>query len=352
MYAPEFEELVSEYESTGIEFPALKPITLAMWILESGRGSSRLAKDHLNFAGMKYRSEITAYCKRVSYEAHDGSSYYCEFPDLQNFIQGFWAFLDRSPYDGWRNFSDDPLKFIEHVGPTWAGDPNYVDKVKGLLSEAEALLGVQTDTGSLGAPGASSGGSSALIPGRPTISLSADGKIAKGGDGLDIVYRGVDSCPYGKTATNNKKDFAGIILHHTSPKHTTEWYVQYQIDGDAARGGHFGYHFYISPAGVIYQGAPLTKRTNHVSPKSAVRNPFQRNLNNVNAIGITCARAGLEEGFSPTDEQRTQAKALIFALCDAFEIPFLNVAGHGEVQNNRHKTEGRSIATAVRSWAS
>lgn len=351
-YTSEFLELIEYYSGRAIEFPDLKAVTVAVWILESGRGSLGLASNHRNFAGMKYHSDITDWAKRVHYNAHDGKGYYCEFESLSDFVSGYWAFLDRSLYDGWRNFGKDPDGFINHVGPIWAEDPNYVGKVLGLISEAEALLDeansgtdvVDLDDGDLdGSPGM-------LLPGRPSISISADGKRANGQDGLEIEYRGVDSCPYGVSASNNKKPFSAIVLHHTSPRHDTEWYIQYQIDGDPARGGHFGYHFYIAPDGTIYQGAPLTKRTNHVNPKGSVRRPFGRNAQNTNAIGITLSGAGLPQGYTPTRQQIEVQYELVFALCDAFDIPFSDVFGHGEIQTNRHKTEGRDTAMEIRGW--
>ena len=42
-------KLVEKYKSAVIEFPNLKPVTLAQWALESGRGGSELAKKHFNF---------------------------------------------------------------------------------------------------------------------------------------------------------------------------------------------------------------------------------------------------------------------------------------------------------------
>ncbi|MEM9230134.1 MAG: N-acetylmuramoyl-L-alanine amidase [Pseudomonadota bacterium] len=344
---PEFRQLVEIYKATDIEFPNLKPVTVAVWVLESGRGESGLAVNHRNFAGMKYRSEISAYAKRVNYEAHDGNGYYCQFATLADFIAGYWAFLDRSPYEGWRELAHDEIEFIRHVGPIWAEDPNYVEKVLGLLPEARALLDaaeVEVDDG-LGAD------TSRLLLGRPSLTISPDGKVASGNDGLDVIYRGSDDCPYGRTATRNRRAFAGIVLHHTSPRHTTEWYMQYQIDGDPVRGGHFGYHFYISPAGLIYQGAPLTMRTNHVSPSSSVRRSFGSLAQNTNSIGITCARAGTSSGFRPTDEQVREVKALTFALCDVYNIPFSNVFGHGEIQTNRVRSEGLFLAEEIRNWA-
>lgn len=347
---PEFQELVKLYKSFDIEFPNLKPVTVAVWILESGRGESGLAVNHRNFAGIKYRSEISRYAKRVNYDAHDGNGYYCAFSTLDDFINGYWTLLDLSPHTGWRELAHGEVEFIRHVGSIWDEDPNYVERIIQLLPEARELLDTAMEEPDE-LPEDERGDARTLLLGRPSITISTDGKVVTGHDGLEIEYRGMDNCPYGKSATDNKKKFVGIVLHHTSPRHSTEWYIRYQIDGDRVRGGHFGYHFYISLAGIIYQGAPLTKRTNHISPHSSVRRSFGSIVQNTNSIGITCSRAGANDGFQPTDEQVRQVKTLTFALCDALEIPFANVFGHGEAQTNRMYSEGRFLAEEIRSWS-
>lgn len=189
-----------------------------------------------------------------------------------------------------------------------------------------------------------------LIPGRPALSLSDTKDEVKGVSGLDIEYRGRRDCPYGEAATSAKKPFAGLVIHHTSPDHTLDWYVQYQIDGDRKRGGHFGYHFFIGDEGKIIQGAPLTKRTNHINPEVRVRREFGKQIQNTNSIGITCVGAGRPEGFSPSPAQVDAVNKLAFALCDLYSISFLSVFGHGEIQTNRHKTEGAALAKAIREW--
>ncbi len=181
-----------------------------------------------------------------------------------------------------------------------------------------------------------------------SVTISRNGKIVSGNGGLSIEYRGVDNCPYGKSATADKEDLSGIVIHHTAPDHDADWYIQYQIDGDPVRGGHFGYHFYIAQDGKIVQGAPLTKRTNHVKPSSASqRRTFRRELNNKNALGISCVGAG-KRRFSPTTEQTVAVFALTQALCDALEISYDNIVGHGEIQTDRDPTEGTDPAERMR----
>lgn len=183
-----------------------------------------------------------------------------------------------------------------------------------------------------------------------SITLSADGKRAIGSGGLSIAYRGSDTCPYGQSATSRKKPFCAIVVHHTDPRFDVDWYVNYQLEGDPERGGHFGYHFYIGYDGRIIQGAPLTKRTNHVKPAGAAeRRAFGKKADNTNAIGITCSGAGKPE-FRPTPQQLTSLYALARALCKFYGIAFGEIYGHGEVQTDRHETEGRSAAQAMRAW--
>jgi len=347
-YSESFLELVKKYKNATIEFQEYKAVTLAMWLLESARGKSKLALHHRNYAGMKYNSIIRDLCTRIIYESSGGSGYYCEFETSEDFIKGFWGFLEQDDFDGWKA-TETPLEFLLHIADSWSPDPKYSSKVINLLPEATELLNnAETETHTYVATDDVDADDNFLIPGRPSIILSDDAKIAEGSSGLEITYQGVDDSPYGISATRNKKDFAAIIIHHTAPKHSTEWYVRYQINGDSQRGGHFGYHFYISPEGKIIQGAPLTKRTNHISPKSVVRK--RRDIQNTNAIGISCVGAGLPQGFSPTNVQVAVCYDLVFALCDLYDIPFGEVFGHGEIQTNRHRTEGTSTAKEIRGW--
>jgi N-acetylmuramoyl-L-alanine amidase len=138
-----FDELVTRYKAAPIAFPDLKPVTLAQWILESGRGTSGLAMEHLNFGGLKWRSEMVGFATPVEFEAHDGHDFYCKFGSLDAFIVGYWKFLSRSPYDGWETrAADGPEAFIRFIGPIYnpAGDV-YVAQILALVAEATQRLG-------------------------------------------------------------------------------------------------------------------------------------------------------------------------------------------------------------------
>jgi N-acetylmuramoyl-L-alanine amidase len=132
--------LVTVYKGEGIRYPQLRPITLAQWMLESGRCTSKLAKEHYNFGGIKWRPEMAAYATKIKYVANDGGGYYCKFATIENFINGYWAFLNRAPYTGWEDHITTGEEFIRFIGPTYTPTKNYADKVINLLVEAEQLL--------------------------------------------------------------------------------------------------------------------------------------------------------------------------------------------------------------------
>jgi flagellum-specific peptidoglycan hydrolase FlgJ len=125
-----FWQLAQSYQAMAIDHPHLKGVTLAQWALESGFGSTALAKEHLNFAGMKWREVMKPYATSVSYEAHDGREDYCKFASVDDFIKGFWARLDlMPPYAGWRDNAKTPESFIGFIAEIWAPKQNYEAKV-------------------------------------------------------------------------------------------------------------------------------------------------------------------------------------------------------------------------------
>jgi hypothetical protein len=140
-YDAAFLELADAYADAPIEYERLKAVTLAMMILESGRGSSDLAKKFNNFGGLKYRNEMSSFAQKIRYRASDGYDYYCEFASIQAFIDGFWAFLDRKPYDGWRKKAFSEKAFVEFIAPIYCPyNKAYAAQVISLLPEARALL--------------------------------------------------------------------------------------------------------------------------------------------------------------------------------------------------------------------
>ncbi len=134
-------QLIDAVREQDVPAPLLRPVLLAQCIVESARGTSRLALDHGNFAGIKWRPEMKGHGTKVQYGAHDGVDDYCAFDSPAAFVRAYGAFIDRSVYDGWRAFENDPEGYIAFLkSRNYAADPDYVAKILGVLPEARALL--------------------------------------------------------------------------------------------------------------------------------------------------------------------------------------------------------------------
>jgi N-acetylmuramoyl-L-alanine amidase len=132
--------LASVYLGEKIRHPKLREVTLAQWLLESGRGTSDLAVQHYNFGGLKWRPEMAGYATKIKYKAHDGEDFYCKFATIESFVNGYWRFLERAPYSGWEDQAASAEKFIRFIGPIYTPSANYADRVLALVPEAAALL--------------------------------------------------------------------------------------------------------------------------------------------------------------------------------------------------------------------
>ncbi|MDJ0693234.1 glucosaminidase domain-containing protein [Mastigocoleus sp. MO_188.B34] len=147
----EWSDFVTILKDTEIEFQHLKKVQLAQAILESGRGKSDLFKLHSNPFGMKYRPEMSGIAIPVSYEASDGADIYCKFETLQDAVDGYWIFIERPVYSGWRTSISSPEEYIEfiafagYIGGASAAKQIYVDKVTSLFDEASELLNFSPD---------------------------------------------------------------------------------------------------------------------------------------------------------------------------------------------------------------
>ena len=127
---------------------ALKEVTLAQWLLESGRATSDLSIKCLNFAGLKWRSGMTGFATpfliRVSAEPVPVD--FCKFNTVKEFIIGYWKFLTRAPYKGLEDHTKTPeafIGFLQRQG--YAADTNYITKVLKLLPEAQQLLAAASE---------------------------------------------------------------------------------------------------------------------------------------------------------------------------------------------------------------
>lgn len=146
-------DFVQALKDAKIEFPHLKKAQMAQAILESGRSESDLFKLHGNPFGMKYRKEMKDIAIPVNYKAHDGQDVYCKFDTRQDAVQGYWVFINRDVYSGWRTSvatAEDYLEFIAfagYIGGDDAAKNAYVRKVADLFPEASGLLDNPPDAG-------------------------------------------------------------------------------------------------------------------------------------------------------------------------------------------------------------
>jgi hypothetical protein len=286
-----FLQLVDAYKAAAIEFPNLKAITLASWILESGWGSSDLAEKHNNFAGMKYRDAIKKYATKIKYKAHDGEDFYCAFATLGDFINGYWAFLDRPPYKGWRDVAADAENFIEFVGPIWAQDKAYSEKVLNLLARAEALLG-----------GAEPHTQGSGIVCEECGNHSDDGDAAK-----PVVNRWE---PTSHLSSRNGTDIDHIVIHYTTSRN---------IEGTISHFKHgtprTSAHYIVGRDGALVQMVNDGDRAWHAGNSGM----------NARSIGIEHVA---EPGDEITDAQAKTSAALIKWLMQEYDIPKDQVIPH------------------------
>ena len=120
----------------------LKETTLAQWILESGWAGSKLAREALNFAGLKWRNEMTGYATKYEYTDWQGETDpYCKFESVEQFIVGYWRFLQRDVYHGWTEHtgsSEDFVGYLLQQGYTVSN--TYLANVLSLVPKAAVLL--------------------------------------------------------------------------------------------------------------------------------------------------------------------------------------------------------------------
>ena len=137
------------------DFDDLQSASLAQWILESGWGKSPLARDYFNFGGLKWRPEMANWTEAkdgvlvqpVKYEAHDGLDTYCKFASPSAYINGYWRFLMRSPYDGWEQHASNPKDYISYLLKCgYTVSDTYLNDVLNLVPEQSPCLPEQAFT--------------------------------------------------------------------------------------------------------------------------------------------------------------------------------------------------------------
>jgi hypothetical protein len=307
-----FQRLIDAYARIDIAAPALKSASLAQWMLESGRGSSALAQQYFNFAGLKFRERMTVShgfdppAEPVDYHANDGRDTYCKFQSLDHFVKGYWHFIDSGPYTDWKTFAEDPLGYVGYLKQKgYAADPIYVTKVAQLIPIAAEALKEAADRIGVGLPG--NGLASPVALGRVTV------KIPKAW---------MPSCV-----------MARIICHWTAGKY------------NASADDKYHYHILIEEDGKLVRGVHSIR--DNVSTADHKYAAHTRGAN-TGSIGVSvCCMSGAEERpFKPGSYPMTKRQwevmiAVVAELCRNYGIEPLphTVLGHGEVQKTLGATQ-------------
>jgi hypothetical protein len=306
-YTEKFRELALAYGTSEIEFPQLRAVTLAQWILESGYGRSDLAEDHLNFGGLKWRREMEGFAEPVDYLAHDGEEKYCKFASIEAFIAGYWRFMDRAPYEGWRGHADDPERYIRFIGPIYTPTALYAETVIGLIPKATALLG---QVGAKDAPKLP-GTTAPMKP--PTEFVQSPNRSSRNGAAIKR-----------------------IIMHYTTSRNadgTISWFKDPVSQRSA--------HYLVARTGKIYQMVSDNEKAWHARTA------------NRDSIGIEHSAA---PGDTLTDEQARASAALLRWLLAEYHLPKSAVTGHRHTPENLGSTDcphslfGERSEEALRAW--
>jgi hypothetical protein len=305
---PRFRDLAKLYGKTAIDFPHLRAVTLAQWMLECGYGQSQLARQHLNFAGLKWRPEMKDFASPVDYEAHDGKEKYCKFASLEKFVGGYWRFIDRAPYNGWRNHGGSAESYIRFIGPIYTPTHLYSETVLKLVPSA-ALLLAETGGEAIAGPPA---GTSEPFPKPP-------------------IKEFIESPNH---AGRNGKQIRRIVLHYTTSRN-----VQGTIAHFLNPAAQVSAHYVIARNGDIYQMVRDSDAAWHA--RSA----------NAESIGI---EHSAQQGDTLTPEQEASSVALLRWLVSTYKLKWDDIEGHRYVPNNNticpDHLFGDDTPEALRAW--
>jgi N-acetyl-anhydromuramyl-L-alanine amidase AmpD/N-acetylmuramoyl-L-alanine amidase len=282
------------------DFDDLQNASLAQWILESGWGKSPLARDYFNFGGLKWRPEMANWTEPkdgvlvqpVKYEAHDGLDTYCKFDSPSAYINGYWRFLMRSPYDGWDKHASNPRDYISYLLKCgYTVSDTYLNDVLNLVPRAIALLA-----------GASVHPES--VPTRDTkLIVKAPARVRRPGTTKVPTTKAaigkIDAEHWLTTAKRAPIDGGGlltplyVVIHYTegfaADSSISDW--KKRTDGVLA-------HVVIDRDGTIFQCRPFNRICSHAGgPRMAIwqdpRTGKTYDGANVVSIGIEIANTGM-----------------------------------------------------------
>ncbi len=335
-YSNNFSSLVKEFVQHDVGFPDIKQASIAQFILESARGTSELASEHNNFAGMKWRPEMEEFAEKVLVEAPSETAYFCKFAGIEEFVIGYWRFLDRRPYNGWEEHTSNAYEFIDFIAPIWAADKSYDEKLIDLLGEAEKLIG-QTD-----------GEFKSLLKSHkdedeaPCCEGMAEESFF---GGIDWEKPKVIWDPSPFIYSRNGQDIDTIVMHYTTSRNmngTISWFKHPDNKKRTAT------HYIIGRDGTIVQMIKDSKSCRHANSK------------NKRSIGI---EHSAQNGDAMTSKQERSSIALVRWLMQEYDVEKKNVIGHkcaprdtqcpGDLFKNYGATSSSSckeVTKAIQKW--
>ncbi|HEY6995590.1 MAG TPA: N-acetylmuramoyl-L-alanine amidase [Xanthobacteraceae bacterium] len=311
-YTDQFKSLVRDYLGMEVEFPGLRAATVAQWTLESGFGTSGLATDHLNFGGLKWRSEMQGFATPVDYTAHDGAEKYCKFSSLPAFLKGYWHFLDRPPYAGWRSHTGSASDFMHFVGPIYTPTGLYAESVLGLLPKAEELI---AEVGTPAPVDMGEAHGTSEHPAKPSIKQFIQSP---------------------NHSSRNGERIRRVIMHYTTSRN-----VDGTVEHFLNPGSKVSAHYVIARDGSIFQMVRDSDKAWHA--KNA----------NADSIGIEHSAA---QGDQMTPAQEVSSVALVRWLLSEYKLPKTAIHGHKYTPENAgttdcpHKLFGADSEAAIDNW--
>ena len=179
--------------------------------------------------------------------------------------------------------------------------------------------------------------------------------------GWKVAYWGDPDAGYAKFATRRKKKPVAIVVHFTKVVPVLAVLRYGHLKDFSRGGGSYGYHFYVGRGGGIAQGAPLSKRTNHIkSKRRRQRTKTAKHLWSGNTIAVSLVggcdwllrpkwrgSAACSAEYS-TEAQLKAGLAVIRALQERYDIPCKEVYGHGQLQTDRQNFEGGMLTRIAR----
>ncbi|MBX4967818.1 N-acetylmuramoyl-L-alanine amidase [Rhizobium binae] len=307
-----WDDLIAKYQDFNTVPEAAKIGSLAQWILESGRGSSPLARQHLNFGGLKFRERMVGFAQPVDYRGSDGEmTTYCKFSSIDEFVKGYWHFIDSGPYTEWRNHCSSAETYITYLKSSgYAADPAYVTKVRSLFDESAEILGADVgmdlDTGHTGSG-----------PRRPTWHE------------LTARYLNVRNTPV-----------LGIVLHDTagSGTHNDTIYLSNPQDGRKV-----SVDFTVERDGSIWKLNPdlRTHCCNHAGRATQWRG-FKNAQVNAVTVGIEIVQKS-DLSLNPvyTDDQVASVAGLCAWLSHEFGLAASDITTHRQIITDGSRSDPR-----------